>query len=120
MSKTIKERLEYLRGEIEKECISTAEIAELESLKNYIEPGDTVLLEWAGVPEFEEEKKEVNELNIVTCGSCGRVFAHELGVEELTCPYCKWTSDICDFPDLFYPPAYNDSIITIKKHYKYN
>ena len=51
---TIKERLEYLRGEIEKECISTEEVAELESLKEYIEPGDTVLLEWAGVPEFND------------------------------------------------------------------
>ena len=55
MNKTIKARLEYLRSEIKKECISTAEIAELESLKNYIEPGDTVLLEWAGVPEFTED-----------------------------------------------------------------
>lgn len=22
--------------------------------------------------------------------------------EKLTCPYCKYTSDICNFPDLFY------------------
>lgn len=46
-----KDRLEYLRGEIEAEHISTAEIAELQSLAEYIEPGDVQLLEWAGVPE---------------------------------------------------------------------
>jgi hypothetical protein len=47
----IKERLEYLRGEIKAERISYGEIAELQSLAEYIEPGDVVLLEWAGVPE---------------------------------------------------------------------
>jgi len=50
---TAKERLAYLRQEIEAERISMAEIAELRSLKEYIEPGDTLLLQWAGVPEFE-------------------------------------------------------------------
>ncbi len=27
-------------------------VFELQSLVGYIEPGDTLLLEWAGVPEF--------------------------------------------------------------------
>lgn len=49
----IKERLEYLRGEIKAERISYGEIVELQSLAEYIEPGDVVLLEWAGVPENE-------------------------------------------------------------------
>ena len=49
----IKERLEYLRGEIKAERISYGEIVELQSLAGYIEPGDVVLLEWAGVPENE-------------------------------------------------------------------
>ena len=52
-------RLEYLRGEIEAERISYGEIAELQSLAEYIEPGDVVLLEWAGVPEFPDDTKEV-------------------------------------------------------------
>lgn len=47
----IKKRLEYLRGEILAERISYGEIAELESLAKHIEPGDVLLLEWAGVPE---------------------------------------------------------------------
>lgn len=47
----IKERLDYLRGEIEAERISYGEIVELQSLAKHIEPGDTLLLEWAGVPE---------------------------------------------------------------------
>ena len=56
------------------------------------------------------------ELNVVTCGWCGRVFAHELAIEnELTCPYCKLTEDISSFPDLYYPPEHTDSIINIIK-----
>ena len=54
MTKQIKYRLEYLRGEIEAERISYLEIAELQSLVKYIDPEDTLLLEWAGVPEGEK------------------------------------------------------------------
>lgn len=50
----IEERLKYLRGEIEAERISCEEIAELQGLAEYIDPGDTLLLEWAGVPEQDE------------------------------------------------------------------
>jgi hypothetical protein len=50
-NKQIKERLEYLRGEIKAERISYEEIAELQSLAANIDPGDVLLLEWAGVPE---------------------------------------------------------------------
>ena len=53
----IKERLEYLRGEIIAERISYGEIAELQSLVDYIDPDDVQLLEWAGVPEGETPKK---------------------------------------------------------------
>ena len=51
----IRERLEYLRGEIQAERISLEEIVELQGLAEYIEPGDVQLLEWAGVPEFPGE-----------------------------------------------------------------
>ena len=51
MKNTVKERLEYLRGEIEAERISYGEIAELQSLTKHIDPGDMLMLEWAGVPE---------------------------------------------------------------------
>ena len=50
----IKKRLEYLRGEIEAERISYDEISELQGFVDYIEPGDNLLLEWAGVPENQE------------------------------------------------------------------
>jgi hypothetical protein len=50
-TQAIKDRLEYLRGEIEAERISCEEIAELQSLAEYIDPDDVQLLEWAGVPE---------------------------------------------------------------------
>ena len=51
MSNTIKERLEYLRGEIKAERISYGELAELQSFAEHIDPTDVLLLEWAGVPE---------------------------------------------------------------------
>ena len=47
----ISQRLEYLRKHIQQENISYGEIAELQSLAEYIKPGDVELLEWAGVPE---------------------------------------------------------------------
>jgi hypothetical protein len=59
MTKTvIQKRLDYLRGEIEAERISYGEIAELQSLAEHIDPSDTALLEWAGVPEFPEAGKQ--------------------------------------------------------------
>lgn len=51
MNKEIKTRLDYLRQEIQDERISTAEIIELESLRDHIDPSDTLLLEWSGIPE---------------------------------------------------------------------
>lgn len=44
-------RLEYFRQEIIAERISYSEIAELMTLKEYIDPSDVQLLEWAGVEE---------------------------------------------------------------------
>jgi preprotein translocase subunit SecA len=49
--KEIKKRLEYLRGELRKECISYDELFELQSLIIYIDRSDVELLEAAGVPE---------------------------------------------------------------------
>lgn len=49
--KQIEERLEYLRGELRAERISYGELAELQSLVEYIDKGDVELLEAAGVPE---------------------------------------------------------------------
>lgn len=51
----IKKRLEELRIEIRAERISQGEIIELQSLIEHIDKGDVELLQWAGVPEFEDE-----------------------------------------------------------------
>ncbi|MHA2218072.1 MAG: hypothetical protein ACXACY_19225 [Candidatus Hodarchaeales archaeon] len=59
MAQGIKNRLEYLRKELKEERISYGELTELQSLKDHIEPGDTELLEAAGVPEFTEEEEIV-------------------------------------------------------------
>jgi hypothetical protein len=48
---TVKRRLEYLRGELQAERISYGELAELQSLAEYIDPSDVELLEAAGIPE---------------------------------------------------------------------
>jgi hypothetical protein len=54
----IRERLEYLRGEIRAERISMGELHELQGMTEHIEPGDVELLEWAGVPEHDEEEDQ--------------------------------------------------------------
>ena len=46
-----KQRLEYLREQIENENISYGEIIELQSLRKYIEDDDVQLLQW-----IEEEQ----------------------------------------------------------------
>jgi hypothetical protein len=46
-----KERLEYLRQELRAERISYGELAELQSLADYIDDNDVELLEAAGVEE---------------------------------------------------------------------
>lgn len=48
----IKTRLEYLRQELRAERMSYGELAELQSLAQYIDRGDVELLEPAGVPEY--------------------------------------------------------------------
>jgi hypothetical protein len=50
-TKEIKQRLEELRTELQGECISYGELAELASLAEFIEEGDVELLQAAGVPE---------------------------------------------------------------------
>lgn len=45
-------RLEYLRSQLDAECISMGELIELQGLAEHIAPGDVQLLEAAGVPEF--------------------------------------------------------------------
>jgi len=52
-TKEIKKRLEELRKELRKECISYGELAELQFLAEHIDKGDVELLEAAGVPENE-------------------------------------------------------------------
>lgn len=48
------QRLEYLRASLRAENISYGELIELQSLAPHISPGDTELLEAAGVPEHPE------------------------------------------------------------------
>lgn len=49
---TIRERLEYIRGELRAERVSMGELIELAELTEYIEEGDVELLEPAGMSEF--------------------------------------------------------------------
>ena len=89
-----KERLKYLRGEIEAERISYGEIAELMSLVDYIDKDDVLLLEWAGVPEFEThipkdfpvQPTEDRGPNIATCGQCGLSWDDEKSTEWTPAP----------------------------------
>jgi hypothetical protein len=49
--KAVQQRLEELRDSLRAQDISYGELAELQSLAGHIDPGDTELLEAAGVPE---------------------------------------------------------------------
>lgn len=65
-TETPAERLEYLRKQLRDENISLNELAELQGLKDHIEPGDVELLEPAGVPEEDaylapEEREDYDE-----------------------------------------------------------
>lgn len=51
----ILERLEEIREAIQQEYVSYEEIAYLQDHAEYIDPSDTLLLEWAGVPEYPED-----------------------------------------------------------------
>jgi hypothetical protein len=53
--KAAQKRLEELRKELRAERISYGELAELESLKEYIDDDDIELRQAAGIPEFEDE-----------------------------------------------------------------
>lgn len=53
--KAAKKRLEQLRKALRAEKISYGELAELESLKEYIDENDVELRQAAGIPEFEDE-----------------------------------------------------------------
>ena len=43
-----------------------------------------------------------NDCNIVTCGNCGEIIIHHTSDTEIACHQCKYTSEPCDFPDLFH------------------
>lgn len=57
-------RLEYLRGELRAERISLGELHELQGLADHIDPGDTELLEAAGVPEHEDEDESMDAFTL--------------------------------------------------------
>jgi hypothetical protein len=74
---TTRDRLEYLRAEIRAERISYGEIAELSDLAEYINPSDTELLEWAGVPEFGPEREAQAEAYARHSGAVTIEFARD-------------------------------------------
>ncbi len=70
-----KERLEEIRAEIRAERISYGEIAELQSLKKYIDKSDVELLEWAipermNLLELQSEHDPRTCENSVPCFDC--------------------------------------------------
>jgi hypothetical protein len=40
--------------------------------------------------------------NLVTCGHCGKVNIHKLGLTRIKCNHCLITDDLSVFPDLLY------------------
>lgn len=65
-----------------------------------------------------EEIQKVAGINIVNCGNCGEVLLHRIvpmemdtPIEEydITCPYCDFKSEPCDFPDFLYSGMENSA-----------
>ena len=40
--------------------------------------------------------------NVCTCGNCGDVVLFETEEIEIECPHCGYSSESCDFPDLYH------------------
>lgn len=68
--------------------------------------------------ELQKEIQSVAGINIVNCGCCGSVLLHRivplkqdtpLEDYDITCPYCDYTSEPCDFPDFLYDGMENSS-----------
>jgi hypothetical protein len=61
--------------------------------------------------DLVEELQYIAKINIVNCGNCGSVLLHKIVPlkmdrpaedYDITCPYCDFTSEPCDFPDFLY------------------
>ena len=87
MNDTIKERLEYLKTELRAERISYGELAELQTLVDYIDPSDVELLEAAGVPENQpiKEMYELKDKKFIYRGdTLILAFSSNVTVDEVT------------------------------------
>jgi uncharacterized Zn finger protein (UPF0148 family) len=58
--------------------------------------------------ELMDNVRRLADINLVNCGSCGSVLLHERSDEEVTCPYCEFKSEQCDFPDFLYDGMINN------------
>jgi LSD1 subclass zinc finger protein len=58
--------------------------------------------------ELMDRMRRMAKINLVNCGSCGSVLLHKRNAEEVTCPYCEFTSDQSDFPDFIYDGMINN------------
>ncbi len=67
---------------------------------------------------LQEQVQRLANINIVNCGNCGSVLLHEIVTlstgapaedYDITCPYCDFTSEPCDFPDFFYSGMENSA-----------
>lgn len=54
--------------------------------------------------ELNKWIKQQYHINLVTCGRCWTILSHKLPLRKklIRCTHCKFESDPCDFPDLFY------------------
>jgi len=55
-----------------------------------------------------DDIRSLSKINIVTCGHCGSIVLHKTEVEEIDCPYCNRTLDVCDCPDYLYDNIENN------------
>ena len=70
---SVQAQLEYLRHELREQRLSWGDLADLQSLADFIDVNDAELLEAAGVPEVHEADEDVR------CWECRQDFAALLG-----------------------------------------
>jgi len=58
--------------------------------------------------ELQEAIADKANIHIVTCGNCGKVLLHEATEGEITCEFCDYIGEPCDFPDLHSQPIVVD------------
>ena len=88
MNAEVKKELEFIKKDIEAECISQGEIAYLEEhQQDILELEDIELAQWAGITEEEWNRGYLLTDDEAVCTWCGEIYDKSALKEELNLGY---------------------------------